>query len=113
MMVEVTQADRDAAAEFCERMGHAHSKPEFPQKIRQGKRDRWFYVKAFARHRIEAFNAGLEAAAKVAEQNAIGFHHARSLGAPESWDIRMSGARDACSSITSAIRNLKIGQQDG
>lgn len=48
-MTEITQADRDAAAE-CIRQGVSH--PPLTDII-SGKKDHWFFVQAFARHRME------------------------------------------------------------
>jgi len=55
----ITQEDRDAAAE-CIRQGVSHPTPE---SIIAGERDDWFFVQAFARHRL----AGMEQAAVIAD----------------------------------------------
>jgi len=55
--MKVTQEDREAAANFCEVMGHHRvgvDDTDFPRKVREGKRDRYVYVKAFAAHREAA-----------------------------------------------------------
>ena len=49
--VEVTQADRNAAADYYYSAGGA---AEIAREIRAGKKDGWFRVQAFAHHRIEA-----------------------------------------------------------
>lgn len=49
--LEPTQADREAAANHYELM-QGRGRGDFALKAREGKRDRWVYVQAFARHRI-------------------------------------------------------------
>ena len=58
-MVEVTQADRKAAASVAVLV-------EMRELIREGRADH--HAEPFARHRIAAENAALERAAKVAEK---------------------------------------------
>lgn len=53
-MVEVTQADRDAAAAYYYSAGGS---PNVARDIREGRKDSWFRVQAFARHRIAAAQA--------------------------------------------------------
>lgn len=63
-MVEVTQADREAAAKWAKMQG----RPQQAANMRRGSCDSAPLVQAFARHRIAAENAALEEAAKVAEK---------------------------------------------
>ncbi len=58
-MIEVTQADREAAASIAVLV-------EMRELIREGRADH--HAEPFARHRIAAENAALERAAKVADE---------------------------------------------
>ena len=49
--LKITQADRDAAAAYYYSAGGF---PKIANEIREGKKDGWFRVQAFARHRIAA-----------------------------------------------------------
>lgn len=63
-MIEVTQADREAAAKWAKMQG----RPQQAANMRRGSCDSAPLVQAFARHRIAARDAALEEAAKVAEK---------------------------------------------
>jgi hypothetical protein len=63
--VEVTQADREEAASYYYSAGGS---PSIAAEIRDGKKDTWFRVQAFARHRVRALTqagASLTAAQKA------------------------------------------------
>ena len=49
--LKITQADREAAAAYYYSAGGS---PKIANEIREGKKDGWFRVQAFARHRIAA-----------------------------------------------------------
>lgn len=61
-----TQADRDAAIVHGERSGRIRTDLHGPA-IRRGEWDHTEDVQAFARHRLDGFREGLEAAAKVVQ----------------------------------------------
>ena len=96
-MVEVTQEDREAAANYLAVPGGTTWGLEY---IRDGMDDDSFPVQAFARHRIAARNAALERAAKVADE----------LGGvrPKTADQEPFRAQHTrANTIATAIRNLK------
>ena len=92
-MVEVTQEDREAAASIAVLV-------EMRELIREGRADH--HAEPFARRRIAARNAGLEEAAKVADE------HCYSIDIDEwmAMTKKEHGAY-ACKSVATAIRNLK------
>ena len=100
-MVEVTQEDREAAANYLAVTGGTTWGLEY---IRDGMDDDSFPVQAFARHRIAAENAALERAAKVCEdQRAVFASEEYSTGQP----LGSLAERFACTRCAEAIRAMK------
>lgn len=92
-VIEVTQADREAAAAIT-------VLPEMRELILSGRADH--HAEPFARHRIAGVKAGLEAAAQVADG-----YHERALD----WAKKVRGLSEHLSEtdssrIATAIRNI-------
>ena len=94
-MVEINQADREAAASIAVLV-------EMRELIREGRADH--HAEPFARHRIAAENAALERAAKVCEdQRAVFASEEYSTGQP----LGSLAERFACTRCAEAIRAMK------
>ena len=65
-MIEVTQADREAAAKWAKMQG----RPQQAANMRRGSCDSAPLVQAFARHRLAGVKAGMDAAARALEADA-------------------------------------------
>ena len=63
--LKITQADRDAAAAYYYSAGGS---PKIANEIREGKKDGWFRVQAFARHRIAAEEGKAELVAALGKR---------------------------------------------
>jgi hypothetical protein len=64
--IEVTQADREAAAAYYYSAGGS---PNIARDIREGRKDSWFRVQAFARHRLAEREAVVKWLRKTANMN--------------------------------------------
>ncbi len=82
-MVEVTQADRDAAASFIP-VYAGWNGPTFAEKTRIGKMDQHDLVQAFARHRLAAIQSAPPVVANAANRIS-----------PE-WCLKMAALEDGC-----------------
>lgn len=91
--IEITQADREAAANLTVPNGRW---PGFSADFRSGRADRNQLTQAFARHRIEARAAAIEECAKVAEDHRM-----------------VTGYITYAETVATAIRALEHTGQDG
>lgn len=106
----VTQRDRNRAADLGEVLGWSE---HVIRDVREGNRDYWPTVQAFARHAQQARAQALEEAAKVADR-----HEGKPCGHAEGWTDEQrqfydAGQLDASTSIASAIRALQPHGQGG
>ncbi len=108
--VTVTQADREAAAEFSATVARCSMKEPQIADCLAGKQDNALIVQAFARHRLAAEERGakmaLEAAAKVADEGHAHWRDksGRTANKRESRDYETMAI--ACVHVSAAIRQI-------
>jgi hypothetical protein len=105
-LVEVTQADRDAAADYFVITRSLMPGDYRAEQYRTGKRDLSRSVQLLARHRLAGVAAGREEAASHLEDQARLYRHAQGNAlAPTDKTYRM-GQKDACLLEATAIRQM-------